>query len=210
MHISELKHRLKNSFTAAFGATGISLLSLFRTSQEMEYVASSVKILKMSSLFGIVAGAIWFFMPKAAEDSHEDTVATAKEFVKEPISVLINRTIEEQKEFIKELKTKKYNTSTTGWIKPSSTSTYTTSVAASVKINAPQTGRDINRVEEPDPRLYTATYQRGFEKVKRDPDPPEEDYDNDIPGEDDYEFDEIEDSIFQDELDDYLTSLERT
>lgn len=200
MHINELKHRLKNAFTAAMGATGISLLNLYRTSQEMEYVASSLKILKMSSLFGVIAGAVWFFMPKAVENTHEETVAVTKEFVKEPINVLINRTIEEQKEFVKDLKAKKYRTTTTGWVKPYTSTPYNSSTPSKSS-----TGATVNTPEVPDWKAYTASYQRGFEKAGRrsstdDDEPPGLD--------DDYHFDEIEDSIFQDELDDYLSSLE--
>lgn len=202
MHINELKHRLKNAATAAFGAAGIAMINLYRTAQEMEYVASSFKILKMSSLFGVVAGAIWFFMPQAKDNTHEETVNATKEVVKEPLNVLINRTIEEQKEFVKDLKNKTYKTTTTGWVRPTSTST-----SAAYKVNTPDTSEDISGTAKLNWREYTLAYQRGFQKVdtRREE---VNDVPDDVPDDDSDDYDQIEDEIFQDELDDYLKSLE--
>lgn len=208
MHINEVYRRARNAATAGLGATGLSILNMYRTSQEMEYVADSFKIMKMSSWFGAAAGALWFFMPKADADV-EETIEETKEVLKEPISVLIKRTIEEQKEFVADMKAKRYRT-TTNWTRPySSTSTTSSSTikgAASVVTSIFSSAPVREETEKTDWKAYTNTYQRGFEKVKTPVQDVEDDGDN-APGWSDE--DEINDAVFQEELEEYMARLER-
>lgn len=203
MHIDEVIRRAKNATTAALGSAGIAMLNMYRTAQEMEYVASSAKILRMSGLFGVAAGIVWFFMPKASS-SVEETIEETKAVMKEPLAVLLNRTIQEQKDFVADVKAKRYRPSSStsnGWTKPYSQTSASTSANAMY-------GSAPTKEKEPENKWknYVSSYQRGFDKAGKTPVQDMDDDDDDIPGYDD--DDELEDSIFQEELEDYLSRLE--
>ena len=106
MHIDDLIHKLKNSLTAGVGAYGLSVLNCFRVAQDVGYLAGTFKILSVSGWFGLAAASIWFCMPNSGKDSRERTKNETKEALKEPLNVLINRTLQEQKAAYDDLKKK--------------------------------------------------------------------------------------------------------
>ena len=202
MHIDEVSQRASNARLAGFGAAGICALNMYRVSQEIGYVSSSTKIMCQSGLFGLVAGLIWFFMPRALTDSGEDTSTQTKTVLKEPIQVLIKRTLAEHRESMQELKAKYSKTSTTGStsrsysysVTPSSTTTTTTTVSSTAVV--------VRKFQDP--------WEKEFSKT---PVPIVDEFIDDSPedGEDDYEEISrrmLEEALLEDELEQYEALLE--
>lgn len=204
MHIDEVERRFSNARIAALGAAGLSILNCYRVSQEVGYVANSVNIFSVSGIFGVVAGIAWFFMPKADSNTLEETKAETKTILREPINVLINRILHEQKVQLQDLKNKHSpSTSTyrsnrsTGWVRPSSVTVNKTSTTSSSSAVEPTVVRP-STFQDP----WDKPFARGKDIVFDDDDLDDDD-------DDDYTVEDmIKESILDEELDDYWDSLD--
>lgn len=203
MHIDEVERRFSNARIAALGAAGLSILNCYRVSQEVGYVANSVNIFSVSGIFGVVAGIAWFFMPKADTNTLDETKAETRIVLREPINVLINRVLHEQKVQLQDLKNKHSPSTSTygsnrsnGWVRPSSVTVGKTGTT-------PATRSDVE--PEVRPSTFQDPWDKPFATGKDIIFDDEEDDDDD----DDYTVEDmIKESMLDEELDDYWDSLD--
>ena len=202
MHIDEVSQRASNARLAGFGAAGICALNMYRVSQEIGYVSSSTKIMYQSGIFGLIAGLVWFFMPRANTDSEEETSIQTKTVLKEPLHVLIKRTLAEHRESLQELKAKYSKTNSSYHsprsysygVNPSGTTTTTTTTVSSTAVV-------VRKFQDP--------WEKEFSKT---PLPIVDDFGDDAPDDDEDDYEELsrrmlEEALLEDELEQYEALL---
>lgn len=87
-------NRLKQGILAALGTAAITALTIFRIGSARDAVIDVRNSVALTALFSVVIGAIWTFMPRAADDL-EESVDAMKEEMNPVVRTAINSALED-------------------------------------------------------------------------------------------------------------------